>query len=145
MGKKKHNPDVTIQFAITLTPLRAMRLLAALKHLAWVTSRASEHDFWHRQARALEVQCEGVVKVKRYFAVRPTEDDEVAVEQVIRDAGAWGDLPRLSYMDCRRVVARIGDKYSARELAERLEVTRRTVSRWRAQYKRGEWKKYGIE
>lgn len=144
MPKKKHNPDVTIRFEITLTPMRAVRLLAALKHLAWVASRASERDFWKRQAKALEVQCEGVVNVKRYFAVRPTQDDEVAVEQVIR-GGAWSDLPRLSYMDCRRVVARIGHRYSARELAERLDVTRRTVSRWRAQHKRGEWKKYGIE
>lgn len=144
LGRNLGNPKITLTVTINVTPLRAVRLIGALKRLAVKSSLKQEQDFWARQARALEVQCEGYVFVKRNFVKRPPHDDEIAVERVI-GGGDGPEMPVLSWMDCRRVVARIGHMHSSRELATLLNMSRRTITRWRAEHQRGEWKKYGIE
>lgn len=142
LGSKLGNPKVTLTVTIKVTPLRAVRLMGALRRLSAKSSLKQERDFWARQARALEVQCEGYVFVKRNFVKRPLHDDEVAVERVLRGGS---ELPLLSWMDCRRVVAKLGKTHSSLELATLLNVSRRTVTRWRSEYERGAWKRYGIE
>lgn len=101
----------------------------------------ADRDFWRGLANGMMEQCLGVFVEARNQVLRPREDDEVALGLVIEGKGTY---PVLSVMDARRVVIHFGHRLSARELAERLYVDRRTVSRWRTEYKKGMWKKYGL-
>lgn len=134
--------DKEIKLTLTLTPHRALRLVHAMRWLADKASVEGDYRYWRDQANLLADQCKGVVIKAQGYVIRPQEDDEVALERVLRGEA---DPPVLSIMDTRRVIAELGDEVSARHLAYILYMSPRSVSRWRSEYRRGVWKKYGIE
>lgn len=131
-----------ITITITMAPLRAVRLMHAMRRLAEMASTTEDARFWRTAANMVGDQCKGVVLTDRSEIIRPKDDDEVALKRVLNAEGP--DLPVLSRMDARRVVARLGHRYSARNLAHRLYMSPRSVSRWRAEFNRGAWKKYDL-
>jgi hypothetical protein len=134
--------DRTIEVTLKLSPLRAVKFVSTMRRAADLCTTKDDMVFWRNVANVVADQCVGEILTTRYYVARPEDDDEVALQRVLRGEAP---IPVLSRMDSRRVVAKLGHKRSARQLGDLLYMNHRTVSRWRAEHARGEWKKYGIE
>jgi hypothetical protein len=133
--------DNTIKVELQLDPYQALRFACSARRLSEMSTVDKDKDFWRSVYRDVGDQCVGMYLNIRRYIWRPLDDDEVALKRVINGEEPY---PVLSRMDARRALVVLADKLSARQLGERLYMDRRTASRWRAEYKRGEWKKYGL-
>ena len=123
-------------------PRYALRFISLMRRAADRSTTQEDRRFWRDLGNQMVAQCAGIVLDRRHQIRRPPDDDEVALDKVIKGEGPY---PILSQMDARRVIAHFENRLSARELGERLHVDHRTIERWRKLYRLGAWRKYGIE
>lgn len=124
----------SIALQAALTPRHAGRLVAILRAAAEVETLPYYSRKWRGMAEEIIDKSNGELRMHRRPVKRPKENDEVAVQRVLKGEEPY---PVLSREDARRVLARLTDQFSARELAYRLHVDSQTIVRWRKDVREG--------
>lgn len=120
------------------TETDAEKLVRALRRAARTEPCSKTSGRLNRIAqRVLEDAGRPRVKPYRRQAKRPKHDDEWAVRRVVDGITPY---PVLSLADARRAFIAMRPKRTLFEMAERLHMDPRTVSRWAKSYREGNWK-----
>lgn len=130
------SPEGEIEIVARLTKRQAGRLADILKRAA--KYEESLEDARQFRAIAHQIKAKGGTPFNHTQPVcRPLEDDAIALQRVLRGEEPF---PVLSLDDAKRAFLILDSRKTARQIAELLHVSYRTVFRWRRDRRNGKWK-----
>lgn len=134
MTEDENEQSEIITIEAHLSHAQGGRLVAILRAAAEIETLPYYSKKWREMAEDIIDNSDGELRMHRRPVRRPKDDDEVALNRVIKGEEPY---PVLSRADARRAFVALTDEYSARELAYRLHVDSQTIVRWRKERRNG--------